>query len=79
MVPSEKWLAGVRMDVGGFGAGSSIAFQIYPTVGYRVVNWLTLAGGFRYVYMDYKDGEDRERFEYNMSIYGPFLGALFHF
>ena len=37
------------------------------------------AGGFRYVYMDYKDGEGRERFEYNMSIYGPFLGAAFHF
>ncbi len=79
MVPSDTWVAGVRVDVGGFTAGSSIAFQIYPTVGYRVTDWVTLGGGFRYLWMDYKKGEERERFAYKMATYGPFLGAAFHF
>ena len=79
MVPAEKWVAVVRLDVGGFGLGSSYAFQIYPTVGYRVADWFTLGGGYRYLRMDYKDGEGRERFEYDMAIHGPFIGAAFHF
>ncbi len=79
MIPSERWLASVRFDVGGLGLGSAYAFQIYPTVGYHVTDWVTLAGGFRYLKMDYKTGEGRERFEYDMAISGPFLGAAFHF
>jgi len=78
-IPSEKWLAGVRIDVGGFRAGSSIAFQIYPTVGYRLADWFTLAAGYRYLRMDYETGEGSERFAYDMAISGPFLGAAFHF
>jgi len=79
MIPAEKWVAGVQIDVGGFGAGSSHAFQIYPTVGCRVADWFTLGGGHRYLRMDHKEGEGCERFEYDMGTYGPSLGMAFHF
>ena len=69
----------MRADIGGFGVGSNFAFQIYPTVGYRFVDWFTLAGGFRLLTMDYETGEGEQRFVYDMSIYGPFLGGIFRF
>ena len=74
-----NWFAGVRVDIGGFGVGSSFAWQIYPTVGYNFVDWFTLAGGFRFLDMNYETGEASELFVYDMSIYGPVVGFVFRF
>jgi len=74
-----NWLAAVRIDIGGFGVGSSFAWQIYPTVGYNFVDWFTLAGGFRILDMKYETGEGSQLFVYDMSMYGPFVGFVFHF
>jgi hypothetical protein len=75
----DRWRVGARVDVGGFGLGSSFAWQVYPTAGYDFVHWFTLGGGYRVLSMNYKDGEGDEQFAYDMTIHGPFLGAVFRF
>ena len=72
-----KWRVGARIDFGGFGVGSTYAFQVYPTVGYDFADWFTLSGGFRLLKMKYETGEGTQLFVYDMSTYGPFVGFVF--
>jgi hypothetical protein len=74
-----RWLVALRADVGGFGAGSDFAWQIYPTVGYSFADWFSLVGGYRVLSMDYETGSDDNRFGYDLTIQGPFVGASFQF
>ncbi|MDH5284329.1 MAG: hypothetical protein OEW80_10665, partial [Gemmatimonadota bacterium] len=32
---ASKWTVGMRADIGGFGLGSSFAYQLYPQLGFR--------------------------------------------
>jgi hypothetical protein len=41
-------------DVGGFGAGSQVEYQLVGLLGYKVKPNLTLQGGYRYLYIDYR-------------------------
>lgn len=80
VVPNTgRWLVFMRADVGGFGAGSKFAWQIYPTVGYSFADWIKLVGGYRVLSMDYETGGDTDLFRYNITTHGPFLGAAFQF
>ena len=74
-----RWLVAVRADIGGFGAGSDFAWQIYPAVGYSFVDWFTLAGGYRVLSMDYQTGEGVDEFRYDVTTHGPFVGFAFQF
>jgi len=74
-----RWLLAVRADIGGFGIGSKLAWQVYPTVGYAFSDLFTLAGGYRYLDMDYETGQGRERFAYDIATSGPFVGFAFKF
>jgi len=62
-----------------FGAGSDFAWQIYPAVGYRFADWFKLVGGYRVLSMDYETGRDTDRFRYDITTHGPFVGAVFQF
>ena len=41
-------------DVGGWGAGSQIDYQIFGALGYRIKPALVLQAGYRYLYFDYR-------------------------
>jgi hypothetical protein len=41
-------------DVGGWGAGSQIDYQIFGLLGYRIKPALALQAGYRYLYFDYR-------------------------
>jgi hypothetical protein len=41
-------------DVGGWGAGSQIDYQIFGALGYRIKPALALQVGYRYLYFDYR-------------------------
>jgi hypothetical protein len=41
-------------DVGGWGAGSQIDYQIFGALGYRIKPALALQAGYRYLYFDYR-------------------------
>ena len=81
-----KWLLSVPANVGGFGVASDIAFDVFPTVQYKLGERMWIGGGWRFMYMDYQTGyEDgvpipgEEPFKYDMITTGPVLGMAFRF
>jgi len=62
-------------DVGGFGAGAHIDWQLVGTIGYTLNSWVELHGGFRSMNFNY--GGARANFSVNQ--YGPILSATFRF
>jgi hypothetical protein len=75
----SKWKLGIRGDVGGFGIGSDITWQVFPYVGYRFSNLFELSAGYRALAMKYDTGSGDNYFLYDMIIFGPQLGLSFHF
>src|SRR5438477_5390 len=62
-------------DVGGFGIGAHIDWQVIGTVDYAYKSWIDLHAGFRSLNFNY--GAPRAGFDVNM--YGPILAATFRF
>ena len=76
---TDRLRLGVRGDVGGFGIGSTFAWQIYPVIGYRIARWFELAAAYRWLSMDYETGTGAELFAYDVTTSGPEIGLVFHF
>jgi hypothetical protein len=64
-----KWGASLYGDVGGFGIGSKITWQLAPTVTYQLNHKMTLGAGWRYFKVNYRDGD----FLYNVHQSGPII------
>jgi hypothetical protein len=43
-------------DVGGWGTGSQLEYQVFGLLGYKVKPAMTLQAGYRYLYVDYEKG-----------------------
>lgn len=77
---SDRFLAGLRADIGGFGAGSDFTYTLQPGVGYHFSDWFTLMLQYKYLYTDYNnDKEGLELFAYKAATNGPLLGLVFRF
>jgi hypothetical protein len=57
-------------DVGGFTAGSQIAWLATGTLGVNFTRNIFAEAGYRYFYMDYTSGA----FSYKAAEAGPFMG-----
>jgi hypothetical protein len=66
-------------DVGGFGVGSDLTWQAFPSVGVNLGKHASLEGGWRFLSTDYKTGEGAERFEWDVLYQGPVVGFAFTF
>ncbi len=66
-------------DVGGFGIGSELTWQVFPTVGVQVSKRVSIEAGYRWLDVDYETGEGAEPFEYDMLYEGPVVGLTFRF
>jgi hypothetical protein len=53
-IPMPKVEVSIGGDVGGWGAGSQIDYQIFGLLGYRIKPALALQVGYRYLYFDYR-------------------------
>ena len=77
---SDRLLAGLRMDIGGFGLGSDFSYNIQPGIGYQFSDTFTLMLQYKLLDVDYNNGEEgRETFAMNTSTYGPLLGFVLQF
>jgi hypothetical protein len=72
---SEKWFLSVRGDIGGFGVGSELIWDVTASLGYRLSKRATLAFGYRHLDVDYEDG----RFEFDAQFSGPYVGLVLRF
>lgn len=78
-IPGPAWRVGLRADVGGFGLGSKLAYQLYPMVAFRPTALLSIQLAYRVLAMNYESGSGAGAFVYDMTIFGPQLGLGFHF
>ncbi len=65
----HKWLFLFRGDVGGFGIGSDLTWQLQAYAGYRFGKTFQLTGGYRILSIDYDKGTDKDRFIYWQDFY----------
>ncbi|NLH71692.1 MAG: hypothetical protein GX456_01405 [Verrucomicrobia bacterium] len=69
----------LRGDIGGFGVGSDLTWQVFPYFGWRFAQWGSAELGYRWVYMDYETGSGSNRFAYDMLNQGLQIGFTIHF
>lgn len=76
---NSKWIAEVRADVGGFGIGSTFAWQIQADAGYRFSKLFDATIGYRYLDVNFENGTDTGRFLYDIATSGPTVRLGFTF
>jgi hypothetical protein len=64
-----------RADIGGFGLGCDLTWQLLGTVRWQLSPSFTVAGGYRWMYIDYDHGS----LDLQTDYYGPIAGLLFAF
>ena len=69
----------VYTEIGGFGAGSDFAWQIFPSAGIRITDSFSAEIGYRWLDIDYASGTGDTRFAYDVLTQGPVLGVGFRF
>jgi hypothetical protein len=62
-------------DIGGFGAGSDLSWQVLGTIGIQVSHWCDVQLGYRALGFDYQPG----RVNQDITTHGPIIGATVHF
>jgi hypothetical protein len=75
---SDSWSIAGEGNVGGFGAGSKLAWNIQAFLGYRtsLLGYeTTFALGYRALHQDYSHND----FKWDVTTQGPLLGAAVHF
>jgi len=76
---AQRWHGTLIADVGGFGVGSDLSWEVFPSVGFDVTRQVSLEVGWRFLDTDYKTGEGADRFEYDMLLDGPATGLAIKF
>jgi hypothetical protein len=77
--PSDNVNVSLYGDVGGFGVGSDLTWQVVARVGYQFDNNLELSAGYRVLYMDYEEGSGADYFSYDATYQGPVIGLGYKF
>ncbi|HEX6884334.1 MAG TPA: hypothetical protein VF530_13225 [Planctomycetota bacterium] len=70
-----RWSAGLLADVGGFGVGSDLSYELLPRISYAWNEILTLNVGYRLLAMDFESSQ----LDYDVREAGWILGVGFGF
>jgi hypothetical protein len=65
----------LRADVGGFGVGSDLSYQLGAGVDWSFNQGFRVVVGYRHLYVDFDD----DGFEYDMATSGPLVGVVLAF
>ena len=69
----------VEGDIGGFGAGSDLTWNVTTLLGWRFLERATLWLGYRVLDVDYDEGSGASRFEFDAVMSGPLAGCAVRF
>ena len=72
---TDRWSFITRGDIGGFGVGSDLSWQLWGGFDYRFGESNSLVFGWRHLDWDY----DEDRFGLDAYMTGPFAGVRFRF
>jgi len=75
----DKWLFQFRGDIGGFGVGSDLTWQLHATAGYRFTKLFQMSLGYRILSTDYRVGEEPTEFLFDVNEFGPEIRFGFNF
>lgn len=67
---SSRWSLGLLADIGGFGVGSDVSYEVWPSVSWNYNEIITLHAGYRLLSMDFK----RDETEYDVTEAGWIVG-----
>jgi opacity protein-like surface antigen len=70
---AERHHIRARGDIGGFGIGSKLAWQLMAYYQYWISRKVTILAGYRYLDIDYDKGEGRDQLIYDIRTHGPAL------
>jgi hypothetical protein len=77
--PAKKFIGQLRGEIGGFGIGSDIAWQVQAIAGYRFSKLFDMSAGYRVIGLDYTSGEGAKTFVYDVATFGPMIRFGFNF
>lgn len=75
----KKITYSLRGEIGGFGIGSDLAWQLQAYAGYRFSKLFEIQGGYRAISLDYATGSGSDYYLYNIDTYGPQIRFGFNF
>jgi hypothetical protein len=70
---NKKLFAQLRGEMGGFGIGSTFAWQVQGIAGYRFSKLFDMSLGYRAISLDYQDGDGAKAFIYDVTTSGPMI------
>lgn len=76
---AEKWTYLLRGDIGGFGVGSDLTWQMLTGVRRQNTDTFSWFVGYRALSYDYEDGSGRDYFRLDLTQQGPLAGIAFSF
>jgi len=74
-----KWSYSLRGDIGGFGVGSDLTWQVLTTVRRQNTDRFGWYLGYRAIGFDYKDGQGGNYQRYDLTQQGPLAGIAISF
>jgi hypothetical protein len=70
---SRKFTLRTRGNIGGFGIGSKIFWQLQVYADYHIGRLCQVSAGYRVIKVDYEKGSGDDYFLYNVTTFGPVL------
>ncbi len=75
----EEWRMNLRGDIGGFGIGSDLMYQLLATFRWQVSDTTGVVFGYRLIGFDYEQGQGAKYQHYDLTEQGPLVGVTFSF
>jgi hypothetical protein len=77
----DAWRFNLRGDVGGFGIGSDLSYQVFANAHWQSAGGLGVVFGYRLIGFDYEDGSkgSRNYQRFDLTEQGPLLGVTYTF
>jgi len=75
----ERWLFVAKGDIGGFGVGSDFTWQATAFAAWKASEHARVMIGYRYIDVDYDDGDGDDRFLWDLAEGGPMAGFVWQF
>jgi len=75
----QDWRMNLRGDIGGFGIGSDLMYQLLATFRWQVSDNTGVVFGYRLIGFDYEQGQGQKYQHYDLTEQGPLVGVTFSF
>lgn len=71
----DKWGVGINGDIGGFGVGADLSWELIGNIQYDISDRWRLAAGWRHLYAK----QTKNDFDVHIKLDGPILGVTYSF